>query len=142
MSAGTYTRLGKWYSVAYLGLLASVFGIGAIIGIFAGDGFLALSMLWLTLPFTVLLVVTIVGILRAKRWAKWIAIAVYGFFIFNGIQSLIISISVLSAFKLFNSTTTLLFRSMYVVAIVLSSLGIVLLLQKPRRDRLNEQDCL
>lgn len=129
-----YTKLGKLYSIVYLGLVALACAATAIIWVMIARNNTAGSEISLTpiffLPIAVLVAVfTIVGICQEKMWAKWITIAIYSWYIFSIIQA-IINVY-LSPKSVINIT---LFKSIHLIALILPVLGIILLLQKPKTN--------
>ncbi|KZL49378.1 hypothetical protein A2T98_13245 [Nodularia spumigena CENA596] len=125
----TYTKVTKWYNLIYVSLIT----VGSII-VLVYDG-TDVSVVEVLRLVTVVLagILAILGIARQKLWAKWLAIAVYGLYIFSAIEGLVNSFLAEAAFKLFISSNILVVsRVGRVVAIVTSLIGVVLLLKKTR----------
>ncbi|MFS0513556.1 hypothetical protein ACEYW6_02375 [Nostoc sp. UIC 10607] len=129
-----YTKVGKFYSMAYLGLVALGFAANAIIWIMiarnntAGNEISFTTIFFLAIA-TFVTVATIVGIFKEKVWAKWITIAIFSWYIF-GITQTIISVY-LSGSSVISRTS---FKVIHLIALILPVLGIVLLLQKPKTN--------
>ena len=129
-----YTKLGKLYSIAYLGLVALACATSAIIWVIIARNNTAGSEISLTpiffLAFAVLVAVsTIVGICQEKMWAKWITIAIYSGYIFSIIR--VIINAYFSQDIVINITS---FKVIHLIALILPILGIILLLQKPKTN--------
>ena len=129
-----YTKVGKLYSIAYLGLVALACAGTAIIWIMIARNNTAGSEISLTpvffLAFAVLVAVsTIVGICQEKMWAKWITIAIYSWYIFSIIQAIL---NVYLSKKLVINITS--FKEIHLIALIFPVLGIILLLQKPKTN--------
>lgn len=129
-----YTKVGKLYSIAYLGLVALACAGTAIIWIMIARNNTAGSEISLTpvffLAIAVLVAVsTIVGICQEKMWAKWITIAIYSWYIFSIIQAII---NVYLSQELVINITS--FKSIHLIALIFPVLGIILLLQKPKTN--------
>ncbi|MCC5655993.1 hypothetical protein LC608_03130 [Nostoc sp. XA010] len=129
-----YTKLGKLYSIAYLGLVALACAATAIIWVMIARNNTAGSEISLTpiffLAITVLVAVsTIVGICQEKMWAKWITIAIYSWYIFSIIR--VIINAYFSQDIVINITS---FKVIHLIALILPILGIILLLQKPKTN--------
>ncbi|MBG1242286.1 hypothetical protein [Nostoc sp. NZL] len=123
-----YTKVGKFYSMAYLGLVALGFAANAIIWIMIARNNTAGNEISITTIFF-LAIATIVGIFKEKVWAKWITIAIYSWYIF-GITQTIISVY-LSGSSVISRTS---FKVIHLIALILPVLGIVLLLQRPKTN--------
>ncbi|MCC5600295.1 hypothetical protein [Nostoc favosum] len=129
-----YTKVGKLYSIVYLGLIALACVANAIIWILIARNNTAGSEISLTAIFfpaiaALVAVATIVGIFQEKVWAKWITIAIYSWYIFHIIQT-IIRVYFSAQFV----TNLTLFQVIHLIALTLPVLGIVLLLQKPKTN--------
>lgn len=129
-----YTKIGKLYSIAYLGLVVLGCTATAIIWVMIARSNTAGSEISLTAIFFLAIAVlaavsTIVGICQEKMWAKWITIAIYSWYIF-GIIRVIIN-AYFSQDIVINIT---LFKVIHLIALILPVLGIILLLQKPKTN--------
>ncbi|MBD2521312.1 hypothetical protein [Nostoc sp. FACHB-133] len=134
MTAKIYTKLGKWYSLVYLLLVALACATGAMISwiitrsqtagsetSFATTFFLAIA--------SVIAVAAIVGIFQEKMWAKWITLGIYSWYIFGNIHS-IIQPSLLGSLE----TDARGFKVMQLIALLFPVLGIIFLLEKPKTN--------
>lgn len=134
MIAKIYTKLGKWYSLVYLLLVALACATGAMINwiitrshtagsetSFATTFFLAIA--------SVVAVAAIVGIFQEKMWAKWITLGIYSWYIFGNIYS-IIQTSLLGS--LGTDARGLIVTQL--ITLLLPILGIIFLLEKPKRN--------
>lgn len=134
MNAKIYTKLGKWYSLVYLLLVALACATGAIINwiitrsqtaagetSFATTFFLAIA--------SVVAVAAIVGIFQEKIWAKWITLGIYSWYIFGSIHS-IIQPSLLGSLGIDARG----FKVTHLIALLFPVLGIIFLLEKPKTN--------
>jgi hypothetical protein len=132
MTAKIYTKLGKWYSLVYLLLVALACATGAIINwiitrshtaggetYFATTFFLAIA--------SVVAVAAILGIFQEKMWAKWITLGIYSWYIFGNIHSIIQPSSLGSL-----GIDARGFKVMQLIALLFPVLGIIFLLEKPK----------
>lgn len=129
-----YTKLGKFYSIAYLGLVVLSCAVTAIIWVMIARSNTPGSEISLTAIFFLAIAVlvavsTIVGICQEKMWAKWITIAIYSWYIFSIIR--IIINAYFSQGIVINIT---LFKVIHLIALIIPILGIILLLQKPKTN--------
>ncbi|EAW44913.1 hypothetical protein PN465_20405 [Nodularia spumigena CS-584] len=128
-----YTKVTKWYNLIYVSLItvsSIIVLICTALGIYTD-----VSVVEVLRLVTVILagILAVLGIARQKLWAKWLAIAIYGLYIFLAIEGLVNSFLAEAAFKLFISSNILVVsRVGRVVAIVTSLIGVVLLLKKTR----------
>ncbi|MBC1220051.1 hypothetical protein GNF10_28690 [Nostoc sp. UCD121] len=133
MTAKIYTKLGKWYSLVYLLLVALACAAGAMINwiitrsqtasgeTFATTFFLAIA--------SVVAVAAIVGIFQEKMWAKWITLGIYSWYIFGSIHS-IIQPSLLGSLGIDARG----FKVTHLIALLFPVLGIIFLLEKPKTN--------
>ncbi|UKP01558.1 hypothetical protein [Nostoc sp. UHCC 0870] len=133
--ARTYNKAAKWYNLIYVSLIT----VGSLIAlVYTALGIYGTDVAFVELLRLVAVVVAgilaVLGIARQKLWAKWLAIVVYGLYIFLAIEGLVSSFSTESAFKLLSSNTLVVLRVWRVVTIIASLIGIVLLLKRPRTE--------
>jgi hypothetical protein len=131
----TYTRIGKWYNLIYLGiiilsvvsrLLMIVFGANASQYILEGLRSLIILIVSLLAMF---------GIAREKPWARWFAIAIYSLSILLMAYGLVVSFSIDTAFRrldLISASALLALKIGRITLILVSFVGIFLLLKKPQ----------
>ncbi len=134
MVTKSYTKVAKLYSIAYLGLVALSYAANAMIWIMifqnntAGNEISFTTIFFLAIA-TLVVAAAIVGLFREKMWAKWITIAIYSWYIFGIIHTIINGY--LSASSVIDRTW---FKAIYLIALIFPVLGIVLLLQKPKTN--------
>jgi hypothetical protein len=131
-----YTPFAKWYNLVYLtslALLATLVLVADIFGVYNTEtSIVQIARLLITIVTAVL---AITGIALQKPWGKWLAMITYGIFVFPAIAGLISSFYAQSGFSLLVSQNAILMlRIQRLALIILSSIGVIALLQKPKRD--------
>lgn len=132
-----YTRVARWYNLAYL-VFITIGSIGYLIftisGVYKVHGIDTSSEEIFRLVLVGIVgTIAILGIFQEKLWAKWFAIAIYGLYIFSAVEGMVGSFSLGHAYALFMSNTTIILMRIWRLTIIIASLvGIALLLKKPR----------
>lgn len=123
----TYTKAAKIYNLVAIGLIA----ISNLVIYQWAVGWENLSglALFLSLAIFVLFIgAAVIGLIQEKSWVKWLFFGLYGLYIFSAIEGLLNAPP--DAFGLLARTRPPL-QTIRLTTIALSSLGIILLLQKP-----------
>ncbi|MEJ6484167.1 hypothetical protein N0Y54_23110 [Nostoc punctiforme UO1] len=134
MIAKIYTKLGKWYSLVYLLLVALTCAASAMINWIiirsqAAGGETSFATTFFLAIASVVAVAAIVGIFQEKMWAKWITLGIYSWYIFGNIYS-IIQPSLLGSL----GTDARGFKVMQLIVLLFPVLGIIFLLEKPKKN--------
>jgi hypothetical protein len=129
---GSYTYAARWYGLIFL---SSVTLFSSLYLILIGVGVYSTSPIdLLRAAITVVLgVPVIIGLALQKRWAQWLAIALYGIYIFSALNGLIHSFSLKPGFQLLSLTRIWTLRVWRLGLIVLSLIGIGLFFKKARK---------
>jgi hypothetical protein len=134
MTAKIYTKLGKWYSLVYLLVVALACATSAMINWMItrnhpADGETSFATTFFLAIASVVAVAAIVGIFQEKMWAKWITIGIYSWYIFGSIHS-IIQPSLLGSLGIDARGL----KVMQLIALLFPVLGIIFLLEKPKTN--------
>jgi hypothetical protein len=131
-----YTSFAKWYNLVYLTSLALLATLVLVADLFGVSHTRSSGIQLLRLVITILIaVLTITGIALQKPWAKWLAMITYGVYVFPAITGLINSFAARPVFDfLLDQNTILILKIQRIALIVLSSIGVIALLQKPQRN--------
>lgn len=138
MSTKAYPRIAKRYNLVWLSIL-TLGSIGYLVLNLSGETGTGLATTEVVRSLVVMVsgILAILGIAQDKLWAKWVAIAIYGFYIFLATEGLVSSISsgsALGTFNLINSSTLIVLRVWRVIVLFASLIGIVLLLRRSRME--------
>jgi hypothetical protein len=130
----TYTKVGKWYNLTYLGII--ILSVVSRLLMIVSSANASQYSLEVLRSLTILIVgmIAMFGIVREKPWAKWFAIAVYSLSILIMTYGLVVSFLMDSAFKRFDlisASALLALKIGRVMIITISLLGIFLILKKP-----------
>lgn len=136
MKPRRYNAFAQWYNLIYLTswtLLATLSLVVNISGAYRTEiSVIQISGLVITIVTAVL---AITGIALQKPWGRWFAILTYGISVVPVIVGLISSFYTQPAVSLLVSQNAILIvRIQRIALIVLSSIGVIALLQKSRRN--------
>lgn len=134
MTAKIYTKLGKWYNIVHLVVLALAWAVVAMINWMItrnspSGGETSFTATFILAIASFVAVAAIVGIFQEKIWAKWITLGIYSWYIFGNIY-LIIQPFLLGSL----GTDEKDFIVTKLIALLFPVLGIIFLLEKPKRN--------